>query len=87
MVVGAAAPFPGQHRTRPTRARVDPAAVLPHREARRPGTRRRIARLAEGTGLSIEGVYRMDLSQETVKGNAMLAGLGRTRACCWAIRS
>lgn len=39
----------------------------------------RLARLAEGTGLSIEGVYRLDLSEETVKGNAMLAGLGRTR--------
>jgi STE24 endopeptidase len=39
----------------------------------------RLARLAAGTGLSIEGVYRMDLSEETVKANAMLAGLGRTR--------
>ncbi|MBU4400871.1 MAG: M48 family metalloprotease, partial [Planctomycetes bacterium] len=39
----------------------------------------RISRLAEGTGLSIEGVYRMDLSAETVKANAMLAGLGHTR--------
>jgi len=39
----------------------------------------RLTRLAEGTGLSIEGVYRMDLSAETVKANAMLAGLGRTR--------
>ena len=39
----------------------------------------RIARLAEGTGLSIEGVYRLGLSDETVKANAMLAGLGRTR--------
>ncbi len=39
----------------------------------------RIKRLAEGTGLSIEGVYRMVLSDETVKANAMLAGLGRTR--------
>jgi STE24 endopeptidase len=39
----------------------------------------RIARLAAGTGLSIEGVYRMDLSAETVKANAALAGLGRTR--------
>ena len=38
---------------------------------------RRMARLAEGTGLSIEGVYRMDLSSETAKANAMLAGLGR----------
>ncbi len=35
--------------------------------------------LAAGTGLTIEGVYRIDLSQETVKANAMLAGLGRTR--------
>jgi len=39
----------------------------------------RIQRLAEGTGLAIEGVYRMDMSRETVKANAMLAGLGRTR--------
>ena len=39
----------------------------------------RVARLAAGTGLSIEGVYRLDLSDETVKANAMLAGLGRTR--------
>ena len=35
--------------------------------------------LAAGTGLTIEGVYRIALSQETVKANAMLAGLGRTR--------
>ncbi|MEX2138250.1 MAG: M48 family metallopeptidase [Pirellulales bacterium] len=39
----------------------------------------RIERLAMGTGLAIEGVYRMDMSRETVKANAMLAGLGRTR--------
>lgn len=39
----------------------------------------RIRRVAEGSGLSIEGVYRMALSAETVKANAMLAGLGRTR--------
>lgn len=39
----------------------------------------RFARLAEGTGLSLEGVYRIALSAETVKANAMLAGLGRTR--------
>jgi STE24 endopeptidase len=39
----------------------------------------RMSRLAEGTGLSIEGIYRMALSEETVKANAMLAGLGRTR--------
>lgn len=39
----------------------------------------RMARLAKGTSLSIEGIYRMDLSDETVKANAMLAGLGHTR--------
>lgn len=39
----------------------------------------RMARLAEGTGLSIQGVYRLGLSEETNKANAMLAGLGRTR--------
>ncbi|MGW8256166.1 MAG: M48 family metallopeptidase [Thermoguttaceae bacterium] len=39
----------------------------------------RMAELADGTGLSIEGVYRLNLSEETVKANAMLAGLGRTR--------
>jgi STE24 endopeptidase len=39
----------------------------------------RIGALAEGTGLSVAGVYRLGLSQETVKANAMLAGLGRTR--------
>lgn len=39
----------------------------------------RLERLAQGTGLSIEGIYRILLSQETAKANAMLAGLGRTR--------
>ncbi len=39
----------------------------------------RMSRLAAGTGLSIEGVYRFDLSADTAKANAMLAGLGRTR--------
>jgi STE24 endopeptidase len=39
----------------------------------------RMTRLADGTGLSIQGVYRMGLSAETAKANAMLAGMGRTR--------
>jgi len=39
----------------------------------------RFATLAAGTGLAIEGVYRMSMSDETAKANAMLAGLGRTR--------
>jgi STE24 endopeptidase len=39
----------------------------------------RLRKLAEGTGLTIEGVYRLHLSAETRKANAALAGLGRTR--------
>jgi STE24 endopeptidase len=39
----------------------------------------RMKRLAEGTGLAIEGVYRLGLSADTQKANAMLTGLGRTR--------
>ena len=39
----------------------------------------RLKRLAAGTGLNIEGVYRLHLSAETRKANAALAGLGRTR--------
>ena len=45
----------------------------------RPELDERMKRLAEGTGLSIEGVYRIALSEETKKANAQLAGLGRTR--------
>jgi STE24 endopeptidase len=45
----------------------------------KPELAERMQRLAHGTGLTIEGVYRMDMSRETVKANAMLAGLGRTR--------
>lgn len=41
--------------------------------------RARMARLVEGTGLSVEGIYRLELSAETAKANAMLTGLGRTR--------
>ncbi len=39
----------------------------------------RLRRLADGTGLSIEGVYQLHLSAETRKANAALAGLGRSR--------
>jgi STE24 endopeptidase len=51
----------------------------PEQVAKAAEVARRMKQLAEGTGLSIEGVYRMDLSSETAKANAMLAGLGRTR--------
>jgi STE24 endopeptidase len=39
----------------------------------------RLSRLAAGTGLKIEGIYRLHLSAETQKANACLAGLGATR--------
>jgi STE24 endopeptidase len=39
----------------------------------------RLRRVAEGTGLKVEGIYRLHLSTETRKANAALAGLGRTR--------
>jgi STE24 endopeptidase len=41
--------------------------------------RQRFERLTSGTSLNIEGVYRMRLSTETAKANAMLAGAGHTR--------
>jgi len=44
-----------------------------------PELNERMKRLAKGTGITIEGVYRLGLSADTVKANAMLAGLGRTR--------
>jgi STE24 endopeptidase len=44
-----------------------------------PELNERMERLAAGTGLSIQGVYRLGLSDETAKANAMLTGLGRTR--------
>lgn len=44
-----------------------------------PALEERFERLVEGTGLSISGIYRLVLSAETAKANAMLAGLGRTR--------
>lgn len=39
----------------------------------------RLERLAAGTGLRVEGIYRLHLSEETRKANAALTGLGRTR--------
>jgi STE24 endopeptidase len=39
----------------------------------------RLHRLAAGTGLNVEGIYRLHLSEETRKANAALTGLGRTR--------
>jgi STE24 endopeptidase len=44
-----------------------------------PSLLERLQRLAQGTGLNVEGIYRLELSAETKKANAALAGLGRTR--------
>jgi STE24 endopeptidase len=44
-----------------------------------PGLLERLRRLANGTGLAVEGIYRLHLSAETRKANAALAGLGGTR--------
>jgi STE24 endopeptidase len=64
-------------------AQIVPVLILPLfykiQRLEAPDLAERIGRLAKDTGLSIEGVYRMDMSRETVKANAMLAGLGRTR--------
>jgi STE24 endopeptidase len=48
--------------------RLDDASLLERLRAR-----------ANGTGLNVEGIYRLHLSEETKKANAALAGLGRTR--------
>jgi STE24 endopeptidase len=48
--------------------RLDDASLLERLRAR-----------ATGTGLNVEGIYRLHLSAETKKANAALAGLGRTR--------
>jgi STE24 endopeptidase len=39
----------------------------------------RLKRLTVGTGLKVQGIYRLGLSADTKKANAALAGLGRTR--------
>lgn len=64
-------------------AQLAPVLILPlfHKiePLESPELAERMQQLAAGTGLTIQGVYRMRLSDETAKANAMLAGLGRTR--------
>ncbi len=63
--------------------RIVPVLILPlfYRVTllNQPALAERLERLAQGTGLTIEGIYRLHLSAETRKANAALAGLGRTR--------
>lgn len=51
-----------------TLTRLDDAALL-----------ERLRSLCTGTGLTVEGIYLLHLSEETRKANAALAGMGRTR--------
>src|SRR5258708_21607380 len=44
-----------------------------------PALLERLSRLTEGTSLAVHGVYHLNLSDETRKANAALAGMGRTR--------
>ncbi len=39
----------------------------------------KLLRLAEGAGINVEGIYRINLSKDTKKANAALIGLGATR--------
>jgi STE24 endopeptidase len=63
--------------------RVMPVLILPlfYKVTRLddPDLQQKLERIAAGTGLALEGVYRLHLSAETKKANAALAGLGKTR--------
>jgi STE24 endopeptidase len=63
--------------------RILPVVILPlfYKVTRldEPDLLARLQRLADGTGLTVEGIYRLGLSAETKKANAALAGLGRSR--------
>ncbi len=64
-------------------AQLFPIIILPifypAKRLENPALLDRFRQLSAGTGITIEGVYNLALSQSTKKGNAMLAGLGRTR--------
>ncbi len=64
-------------------AKVFPLLILPifypSKPLNRPALTDRLHRLAEGTGIDLTGTYELELSKETKKANAMLAGLGSSR--------
>lgn len=64
-------------------AKVFPLLILPifypARPLDRPSLTTRLTQLADGTGLTITGVFDLALSKDTKKANAMLAGLGSSR--------
>ena len=63
----------------PTAAGADFAVVLQSHALAGQYLAGAVGPLAEGTGLTLEGVYRLHLSADARKANAALAGLGRTR--------
>lgn len=64
-------------------ARMAPVLILPLFYKSTPledeGLREMLTPLAADAGVTLEGVYKIDLSRDTKKANAMLAGLGSTR--------
>lgn len=64
-------------------AKVFPLLILPifypSKPLDRPALNDRLHSLAQGTGLTITGVFDLALSKDTKKANAMLTGLGSTR--------
>ena len=64
-------------------AQVFPTVILPifytSKPLEDPDLCARLERLAQGSGVRIEGVYTLELSASTTRANAMLAGLGKTR--------
>lgn len=64
-------------------AKIFPLLILPLFYAAKPldspSLTERLRRLAEGAGLTITGIFDLQLSKDTRKANAMLTGLGSTR--------
>ncbi len=64
-------------------AQIFPILILPIFYSSRPveddALTERLKRLAAGTGIRISGVFNLNLSKDTKKANAMLAGIGPTR--------
>lgn len=64
-------------------AKVFPLVILPlfypSKPLDRPGLVSRLTEMARGTGMTVTGVFNLELSKDTKKANAMLAGLGSSR--------
>ncbi len=63
--------------------RIAPVLILPLFYKSTPiedeGLKKALAPLAQDAGVALEGVYKIDMSKDTKKANAMLAGIGDTR--------